>query len=63
MDENDKIIRDKFAESLSHVNIGRLTDVVDVDRIMNKCLAIESDDSCDFAYEVSRRNNLIGIIL
>lgn len=53
MDENDKIIRDKFAESLSHVNIGRGSDLVDVERILNTCLAIERDDPCDFAYEVS----------
>lgn len=53
MDENDKILRDKFAESLNHVNIGRGSDIVDVDRLLDKCLAIENDDPCEFAHEVS----------
>lgn len=59
LDENDEIQRDKFGESLNHVNIGRGSDLVDVDQIMDKCSAIKNDDPCDFAYEVSLRKNLL----
>lgn len=50
--ENDEPIRSVFLQSLNYVNIGR-SDPIDIEGLVDKCLAIQSDEPCDFAYQVS----------
>jgi hypothetical protein len=42
-------VRELFVKSLQYVNIG-LSKPINIEQLIDKCLAIEHDDPCELAY-------------